>query len=61
MAPCRATLVVRVEGKRPIAVVVMANQSMIAEVTIAELCRVHDQIATMQRHWNKFTGADHDD
>jgi hypothetical protein len=46
----RAHLVVRVDGKRPIAVVVMAGSAMIAEVTIAELKRVHDQIGRMEDH-----------
>lgn len=46
----KAHLVVKVDGKRPLAVVVMTAQTMLAEVTIEELKRVHDQINRMEDH-----------
>jgi hypothetical protein len=46
----RAHLVVKVDGKRPVSVVVMAGQTMVAEVAIEELKRMYSQINTMEDH-----------
>jgi hypothetical protein len=48
--PCRAHLVVKVDGKRPIAVVVMAAQRQLAEVPITEVKRIVAQIDRMEDH-----------
>jgi hypothetical protein len=54
MALCRAHLVVKVDGKRPVSVIAMGGSTMIAEITIEELNRVHDQVARMAEHWDRF-------
>jgi hypothetical protein len=46
----RAHLVIKVDGKRPVSVVVMVGQTMLAEVTIDELKRVYAQIDRMEDH-----------
>jgi hypothetical protein len=57
MALCKAHLVVKVDGKRPISVIAMGGSTMIAEITIEELNRVHDQVARMTEHWDRFVGS----
>jgi hypothetical protein len=52
MALHRAHLVIKVDGKRPVSVVVMVTQTMVAEVTIEELKRVYAQIDRMEDHLN---------
>jgi hypothetical protein len=56
----RAHLVIKVDDKRPVSVVVMAAQSMIAEVTIEELKRVYEQVTNMERHWNSESEVERD-
>jgi hypothetical protein len=51
----RAHLVVRVDGKRPVSVVVMAGQTMVAELTIEELKRMYFQIDRMEDHLHDGT------
>jgi hypothetical protein len=46
----RAHLVIKVDDKRPVSVVVMAAQTMVAEVTIDEVKRVCAQIDRMEDH-----------
>jgi hypothetical protein len=50
MTLSRGHLVVKVDGKRPVAVVAMVGQSMVAELTIDELKRVYHQIDRMEDH-----------
>jgi hypothetical protein len=61
MALCKAHLVVKVDGKRPISVIAMAGATMVAEIEITELNRVHDQVARMAEHWDKFVGRSQDE
>jgi hypothetical protein len=51
----RAHLVIKVDGKRPVSVVVMVAQTMLAEVTIEELKRIHAQIDRMEDHLHDGT------
>jgi hypothetical protein len=51
MLPNRvAHLVVKVDGKRPVSVVVMAVHTMVAELAIDEVKRVCAQIERMEDH-----------
>jgi hypothetical protein len=54
-------LVVKVDGKRPISVIVMAGATMMAEVEINELNRIHDQVTRMLDHWDKFVGKEREE
>jgi hypothetical protein len=55
MALHRAHLVIKVDGKRPVSVVVMVAQTMVAELTIEELKRVYAQIDRMEDHLHEQT------
>jgi hypothetical protein len=61
MTLCKAHLVVKVDGKRPVSVIAMGGSTMIAEIEIKELNRVHDQVARMVEHWDKFVGRSQDE